>query len=40
MRWRGEGMIAEGVTLVIDTVDSLSEELVSYVVRMDRGVAS
>ena len=39
MRWRG-AMISEGVTIVVGTVDSLSEELVSCVVGMDRGVAS
>ena len=33
MRWRGR-MISEGVTIVVGTVDSLSEELVSCVVGM------
>ena len=33
-------MIFEGVTVVVGNVDPLSEELVSCVVGMDRGVAS
>ena len=33
-------MIFEGVTIVIGTLDSLSEELVFYVARMDGEIAS
>ena len=33
-------MISEGATIMVGTIDSLSEELVSYVARMDEGIAS
>ena len=38
--WENENFLSEGVTIVVGIVDSLSEELVSYVVGMDGGITS